>query len=280
MSTVQALDRSVEVKRLQASGRSVAVNRGRSAWLPRLNLISRIAFLLLTPVLFRALNFAFIWHSIYWGAVTLVVLVWSLAILISPLLGRVGCGWMCFMGTIQDIASEKSLFRIKWREPILWNRLACLLAFFASSLTFFFIRLSAGRIHGVTFNPMQLSMSFSTHYKLVWVYDALGAILLGLFLERRWACRNGCPIGLLCAAGASVSRLIPVVDTERCNLCGICEEVCPVRIPIRQYVTARRGLVTNAECLVCGKCTEGCRKDAIRIRFVWNRKSVQTPARV
>ena len=31
------------------------------------NYISRIIFLLVTPTLFRALNFAFIWHSIYWG---------------------------------------------------------------------------------------------------------------------------------------------------------------------------------------------------------------------
>jgi hypothetical protein len=55
-----------------------------------------MTFLLLTPVLPRALNFGFIWHSIYWGAIALVVLVRSAAIMIAPLLGRVGYCWMCF----------------------------------------------------------------------------------------------------------------------------------------------------------------------------------------
>ncbi len=225
-------------------------------------------------MLFRALNFAFIWHAIYFGAITLAVLIWGLMILVSPLLGRVGCGWLCFMGTIQDIASEHAFFHIRWREPLYWMRLACAAAFFASSLTFFFMRLNAGRIHGVTFRPMLLSMDFSGHYRIVWICDTLAAVLFGLLLERRWGCRNTCFMGLLCAAGASLSRLIPVVDPERCNLCGICEEVCPVRIPIREYVANRNGLVTNAECLICGKCSAGCRKDAIRIRFVWNRKKL------
>jgi polyferredoxin len=265
----------------QSAGASKPVKRPRSGWLPRFNVISRMTFLILTPVLFCALNFAFVWHSIYRGAITLVVLLWSLMIVISPLLGRVGCGWICFIGTIQDIASEHAFFRIPWREPLHWPRLAGLVAFFATSLTFFFVRLSGGRIHGVTFSPLLLNMNFNTHYKVVWMCDAMGALLLGLLLERRWACRNTCAMGLLCAAGASYSRLIPVVDTARCNLCGICEESCPVRIPIREYVSKRGGLVTNPECLVCGKCGTSCRRDAIRIRFVWNRRfaasAVSTP---
>ena len=41
------------------------------------NTVSRILFLLLTPVFFRWFNFGFIWHSIYWGVVSIVVLIWS-----------------------------------------------------------------------------------------------------------------------------------------------------------------------------------------------------------
>lgn len=240
--------------------------------LPRLNLISRMGFLVLTPVLFRALNFAFIWHSIYWGAITLVVLIWASFILISPILGRIGCGWVCFMGTIQDFASEQALHSIRWRTPLLWLRLISLLAFFSSALTFYFVRLSAGKVHGVTFSPLFLNMDFIAHYKMIWLYDAAGALILGLILDRRWICRNACGMGLLCAAGASMSRLIPVADLERCNRCGVCEEACPVRIPIRDSITRDHGLVTNAECLLCGKCSQACRRDAIRIRFVWNRR--------
>jgi ferredoxin-type protein NapH len=235
------------------------------------NFITKILFLLLTPTLFRALNFAFIWHSIYWGTITMAVIIWSLAIVISPLFGRLGCGWICFMGTIQDIASQRSLFHIKWKEPIIWTRILNICAFFTTAFIFFFIRLDSGTISGIKFDPWFLNMDFNLHYKHIWLYDTVGAVLLGLLLERRWACRNLCFMGALCASGASVSRLIPVVDVEKCNLCGKCESDCLVRIPIRDYVTHNHGLVTNSECLICGKCIESCRLEALKFKFIWNR---------
>jgi ferredoxin-type protein NapH len=236
------------------------------------NFITRILFLLITPIFFRALNFAFIWHSIYWGAITFVVIIWGTMILISPLFGRVGCGWICFMGTIQDFASQRSLFHINWKKPVLWARILMISGFFITAFIFFFIRMDSGKISGIQFNPWFLNMDFNQHYKQVWFYDILGAVMLGLLLERRWACRNLCFMGALCASGASVSRLIPIVDTQKCNLCGKCEKDCLVRIPIQDYIRNNNGLVTNSECLVCGKCVESCKPEAMKIKFIWNRK--------
>lgn len=234
--------------------------------------ISRIIFLLLTPIAFRALNFAFIWHSIYWGTITIVVLIWGILILVTPLFGRIGCGWICFMGTIQDLASRHSLFYIKWRKPILWTRILFLCAFFTTSFIFLFTRLDSGKISGIKFEPWFLNMDFNTHYKHIWLYDTLSAVLLGLLLERRWVCRNFCFIGSLCAIGASRSKLIPVVNTQKCNLCGKCEEECLVRIPIKDYIINKHGLVTDSECIICGKCVESCNQEALKVKFIWNRK--------
>lgn len=236
------------------------------------NFLSRILFLLLTPTIFRALNFAFIWHSIYWGAITFVVLIWGFFILISPLFGRIGCGWLCFMGTVQDFTSQHSIFKIKWNKPILWTRILFIIGFFASSISFFIIRLKSGTIPGIQFDPSFLDMDFNAHYKHVWLYDILGAVIFGLFLERRWICRNLCFMGALCAIGASYSRLLPVVDTEKCNMCGKCEIDCLVRIPIKDYIQDKHGLVTNSECIICGKCVDVCKPGAMKIKFVWNRK--------
>jgi hypothetical protein len=83
------------------------------------NTISRILFLILTPVFFRVFNFAFIWHSIYWGVITFVVLIWLLFILISPLFGRIGCGW--YWKQINAIAA-KSVKKSAWwifQSPII-----------------------------------------------------------------------------------------------------------------------------------------------------------------
>ena len=236
------------------------------------NFIVRILFLLLTPTIFRALNFAFIWHSIYWGVITTVVIIWAILILLSPLFGRLGCGWICFIGTIQDLTSQHSLFHIKWNKPKAWIRILNVSGFFISAFIFFFIRLDSGSITGFRVDPWFLTMDLNEHYKHIWLYDTLGAVLFGLLLERRWVCRNLCVMGALCASGSSVSRLIPVVDPQKCSLCGRCEIDCLVRIPIKEYVINNSGLVTNSECLVCGKCVESCKSKAMRIKFVWNRK--------
>lgn len=202
----------------------------------------------------------------------MVVIIWGVAILLSPLLGRFGCGWICFMGTIQDLTGQHSLFRIEWKKPILWTRMLGIAAFFITAFTFFLIRFDSGQITGIKIEPWFLNMDFNVHYKQVWIYDTFGAVVLGLFLERRWACRNLCFMGAICAGGASFSRLIPVVDSGKCNLCGKCEADCLVRLPITNYVINHHGLVTGSECLLCGRCIASCKQKALKIKFVWNRK--------
>lgn len=236
------------------------------------NLFARIAFLILTPTIFRALNFAFIWHSIYWGVVTWVVIIWGSLALLSPLVGRIGCGWLCFVGTLQDFPGQQSIFKIPWRKPKWWVRTLVILAFFGTSLTFLFLNLQSRSVTHLQFNLGFLSMSFNDHYKQVWLYDTFGAILFGFLLDKRWLCRNLCFMGSVCSAGATLSRLIPVVETDKCNYCGKCDRDCLVKIPITQYVAKNHGLVTNSECLICGRCIDSCYRKAISIKFVWNRK--------
>jgi polyferredoxin len=227
---------------------------------------------MLTPVIFRALNFAFIWHSIYWGVVTWVVIVWGILVLLTPLVGRIGCGWLCFMGTWQDLPSQYSLFKTPWSKPKLWIRIIVIVAFFAISISFLLVNLKSGAVSQIRINPQFLSMDFNGHYKQVWLYDSVGAVLIGFLLDRRWTCRNLCFMGAMCASGSTLSRLIPVVDAEKCNFCGKCDRDCLVKIPITQYVRKNDGLVTNSECLICGRCVDSCYRRAISIRFVWNRK--------
>jgi polyferredoxin len=54
--------------------------------------------------IFQYFALGFIWHSIYWGVITFVFMIWAGFIILSPLVGRIGCGWFCFMGTVTDFA--------------------------------------------------------------------------------------------------------------------------------------------------------------------------------
>ncbi len=240
------------------------------------NFLSRFIFLILTPIFFQYFALGFIWHSIYWGVITFVMIIWMAFILLSPLFGRIGCGWFCFMGTVTDFGGSHAFHKTRWKKPKVWTRILILIPFFVSAFIFYFLNKERGMTHDFAVIPTFLKPEFSLHYKFVWIADVSFALIMALFLDKRWACKNLCMMGTLCAVGANYSRLIPVVEPDKCTQCHKCENECLVRIPIVDYVKDNKGLVTNSECILCGKCVEVCRFDAVKLKFVWNRKKYKT----
>jgi len=236
-----------------------------------LNFLSRFVFLLLTPIFFQYFALGFIWHSIYWGVITFVLLVWAIFIILSPLVGRIGCGWFCFMGTVSDFAGAHAFRTSKQKHPNVWLRLPIFIAFFASSVAFYFLNKEQGLTHNFKVIPDFLSLDMNGHYRIVWAGDVLFAFILSLFLNKRWGCKNFCMMGGMCAVGAKYSRLLSVVDKTKCTMCGKCENECLAGIPLMDYIKGS-GLITNSECILCGKCIKVCKQRAVRIRFIWNRK--------
>jgi len=108
-----------------------------------LNFLSRFLFLILTPLFFQYFALGFIWHSIYCGVITFVVIIWMALILLSPLFGRIGCGWFCFMGTVFDVGGSCSFHKTKWKKPKLWARLLILVPFFVSAFIFYFLNIES-----------------------------------------------------------------------------------------------------------------------------------------
>lgn len=237
-----------------------------------LSFLSRFFFLMLTPVFFQYFALGFIWHSIYWGAVTLVMIIWVTFLLLTPIFGRIGCGWFCFMGTAYDCIRHARKPKAEYRKTITWLRVLMLSLFFASAFAFFYLNIQRQIINGFHFNPFRLEASFNRHYCLVWCVDVGMASLTALFTNKRWGCRNICIFGLPASYLAKYSRLVPVVDTEKCINCGLCETDCRTGVHLLQYVKNNKGLITDSECVMCGSCSVVCKNDAIRYQFVWNRK--------
>jgi len=185
-----------------------------------LNFLSRFIFLIITPVFFQFFGLGFIWHSIYWGVITLTMLIWGLFIVITPLFGRVGCGWFCFMGTTYDSVGMIRSKKTKYRRPLLWLRLLVSLSFIFSALAFYIINSEQGITNGFEVKLFFLKANFNDHYKIIWMIDIFSAIILALITTKRWGCRNICVIGFLCSLTARHSRLLPVIDTQKCIDCG------------------------------------------------------------
>jgi ferredoxin-type protein NapH len=237
-----------------------------------LSFLSQFFFLMLTPAFFQYFAIGFIWHSIYWGAVTMVMIIWVIFLLLTPVFGRIGCGWFCFMGTAYDCVRHARTPKAEYRKTMTWFRVLMQILFFTSAFAFFYLNIKREIINGFHFNPFRLEPSFNRHYCLVWCVDIGMASLMALLTNKRWGCRNICIFGFPASYLAKYSRLVPIVDTEKCVNCGLCETDCRTGVHLLQYIKDNKGLVTDSECVMCGSCSVVCKKDAIRYQFVWNRK--------
>jgi polyferredoxin len=179
-------------------------------------------------------------------------------LLLTLVLGRVWCGWLCPQTTLVDLAEwmaqtlglklqHNRLRGALWRKIVVqWGYL--LLSFLvAANLLWYFIE------------PRQFFVqlvSFDLHYA-AWITLIVTALLLYLDLAvvRRLMCSEFCPYGRFQTAlvdKATLTLHLPDSERNRCVECGSCVRACPMEIDIR------RGY--QVECINCGRCLDSCRQ--------------------
>ena len=191
-----------------------------------------------------------------------LVLIFSLALtlgflLVTMLLGRVWCGWLCPQTTLTDLAewfvsrlglkqSKKAKNSGLFKQVILHTLYLCLACLVASNLLWYFIRPE-------DFFSKLAALDF--HYA-TWIFfvTVATAIYLDLALIRRLMCSEFCPYGRFQTVLADKSTLalhLPPTELERCIRCNSCVRICPMQIDIRNGY--------QVECINCGRCLDACR---------------------
>jgi polyferredoxin len=175
-------------------------------------------------------------HTLYKG------LAWALVILVPTLfLGRVFCGWICPMGSLNHFLanirfkSKRSKAQIasnrynKWQTTKYFLLIAGLLAaLFGSSMLgwidpFSLLVRSAGLPILPTATSHKYFVVYLPHY---WLGAFLGVAFLALLAMNQWVtrfwCRVLCPLGALLGVAARWSILGLYKDADTCNQCGRC----------------------------------------------------------
>jgi len=184
---------------------------------------------------------------------------------VSLLAGRAFCGWMCPIGTLQDMLVDWSRRlsgggkrhirgkRSKAKFPIelppkvdQWARylkyLVLLIVLIAS------VKAVYPPLREIC--PARALFSFELGEPLL-VSVLITFIITSLLVKRFW-CKYLCPLGAFLAITNKFAPLRVVINKNSCTNCGRCEAECPVDIP------AIPDSMRSLECIQCLECIESC----------------------
>ncbi len=206
--------------------------------------------------------------------------------------GRVYCSVICPLGVMQDAFARLGRIgrrrrnRYSYSKPLTWLRIASLVVFaalLAAGLAAFAAILEPysiyGRIAASFLTPLwvwgnNILARVAEHYGSYAFYSVdlwmrgLAALIpaeVMLVLTGVLAWRNGrtycnavCPVGTVLGFISRYSLFRPVIDTSKCNGCGLCARRCK-----GACIDSKAHAIDYSRCVACMDCIGNCRQGAI-----------------
>jgi len=120
------------------------------------------------------------------------------------------------------------------------------------------------------FPPNSWTISFVGGFYLLLAVTYFGTFFIAPLVGNRFYCRYLCPygatFGLLNHAGFYGISM----DSEKCNGCRRCEQVCDMGIPVWQQGINAGRVTALEDCMGCARCVVSCPTDALEIQDVRN----------
>ncbi len=214
-------------------------------------------------------------------------------IVLTLLLGRVYCSVICPLGVFQDVVSwlgkKRKKNRYSHSSAINWLRygvlgvfVAALVAGIGSLVALLAPYSSYGRIVSNLFAPVyqwgnnllallaERADSYMFYSVDVWVKFtgtfAIAVITFVILFVLAWRngrtyCNTICPVGTVLGFLSRFSLLKPVIDTKKCNSCGLCARNCKAAC-----IDSKAHKIDYSRCVVCMDCIGTCKKDAIHYK--------------
>ena len=224
-------------------------------------------------------------------------------VLLTLLMGRIYCSVICPLGVLQDIfgwfGKKAKKNRYTYSKPMSILRyvmlgilVVALVAGFGSIAALIAPYSAFGRIASNLFAPIYLwgnnllaawaeSVDSYAFYSVdVWLKGGITLVVAVVtfvvlfvlaFKNGRTYCNTICPVGTVLGFLSRYSWLKPVIDTSKCNGCGLCARNCKA-----SCIDSKNHAIDYSRCVVCLDCIDKCRQDAIK--YVPRSKSSQAPS--
>jgi len=206
------------------------------------------------------------------GGFPVALLLGAALLLLTLVFGRFFCGWICPLGTLQQLSSWLLTPRSR-RESLEVNRLRPWHAWKYALLAF----LLALALLGSTQTGLLDPLSLAARGLASGVWPALfrrpavpggilaALLLLAVLLASRWVprffCRALCPLGALLGVFGRFALFRIDRGKITCTDCRLCTFAC-------QGGDEPLGTHRPGECMVCLACLDSCPEHALRYRFV------------
>lgn len=181
-------------------------------------------------------------------------------ILLSLLIRKSFCGWICPVGFLSETLGRVGQFLFKrnyllprWLDIPLRGIKYFLLGFFLWAI----LGMSPESLHTFIQSPYNRISDVKMMYFFLDISRvSLNVILvlagLSVFVHSFW-CRYLCPYGALLGLFSWLSAVKIRRDPKTCIDCGICDKVCPARLPVSKELA-----ISNVECIGCVDCVASC----------------------
>lgn len=211
-------------------------------------------------------------------------------VVLTLIFGRIYCSVICPLGIMQDmfgwLGKKAKRNRYRYSRPMSLLRYVMLGLMVVAVLAGIgaFVALLApysafGRIAQSLLAPVWLwgnnllagwaesHESYAFYTVDVWLKGsatlAVAVVTVAVLAFLAWRngrtyCNTICPVGTVLGFLSRYSLLRPVIDTSKCNGCGLCARNCKA-----SCINSKEHIIDYSRCVVCFDCVDKCRQGAI-----------------
>ena len=237
--------------------------------------IIQVIFFILSPGLFILAfsEFKSVYEMIIKGNLNFLaafpsLIEFSTAIIITIVLGRFFCGWVCAFGTFNDFIHllSKNVFKINYKVNSTADAMLKYVKYIVLLLLMVVVWTSGSKILETT-SPWD-AFAQITNFPQVLSNYTIGVILLllitvGAFFIERFFCRYLCPLGAIFNILSRIGILKIKKPTDKCGKCRLCTSSCSMALPLYKVNS-----VCGGDCINCFKCIETCPRNNPQVNIL------------
>ncbi len=177
-------------------------------------------------------------------------------LILTYLYGKVFCGWICYLGAIQEflyIGDKVKIFQSEKSQKVMRTIRYVLLGAILIQL---FITQS---IEWSKIGPFKVIFNLYSPNMTGYVLLAI-LLITSLFIHRPF-CKAVCPAGLIFGWVTKLPGAAILGITNSCAGCKTCNTACNINAITRENNISK---LDNQECIMCGECMNDCKIKSIQ----------------